>query len=114
MFHQLYKYYILYKCYFASNDEAFISSFSSGRSRSPVDSKFYKEDLRKHRSRHRESDRSTPHRHRDHSSHRRDDSEHDTFYKDKYARREERKSASHSYSPVRRHNHGHSHSKDRH
>lgn len=83
-----------------------------GRSRSPFDTKFYKEDL-KHRSKHRDSDRpSVPHRHRDHSSHRREHSDHDKFYK--HDRKEERKSTSHSYSPDRRHNHGHSYSRNRH
>lgn len=94
-------------CFYAKfyNKKAFISTFNR-RSRSPM-------DIRKHRSKYRESDRSSPHRHRDHSSHQRNDPDYDKLYKDKHARREERKSTSHSYSPDRRHDHGYSHIKSR-
>lgn len=87
------------------------------RSRSPFDPKVHKEDSKKHRSKHRDSEKPSNHRHRDHGSHHREDSGYETFYKDKkysYDRKEDRKSVSHSHNHDKRHNHGHSHSRSRH
>lgn len=80
----------------------FIFFHFRGRSRSPFDTKSHDDDL-KHRSKHRDSDRSSySHKHSRVQS---------LYWKENHDRKDERKSL-HAYSPDRRH--GHSDSRRRH